>query len=428
MSNYPLFSLLSVAAMVVPAGGNEALDYIDGVQGSSNWVSYTPYPGSVSSSAKAKSKVVRKFDYSERWPLSVPPVVTPYRNQDNPYVQEFSVTGLLEWRWEDTSFDVKAGEPRRGVRGTGVRRARLGAMVKAFYNTEVEVSALVDGDGDYEGIDKLQATVDLSDKVAVRMGKFRPPFSLEYSQDPSVRWTPEMSALNRQIVPGNSLGVLFAGAGEHWDWGLGYFGGDLDKNLPGIGSNGYLLGKLAYTTQGSSEANPQGSFQRLHLDYIYNFETESSQAIPLAYRHLFAAGVQISSGNLDFLSDFMLADGDNAEAWGATLLGAYWLVEDAIRLVGRYHYASSSDEDNLAVFYGVPDGVTDTLGPLFGVPGGGVVIGNQLHSFYGGLNYHLLEDNLILSTGIEYQLLKSAMNEDFKLDSFTWQFGGRLAF
>ena len=55
--------------------------------------------------------------------------------------------------------------------------------------------------------------------------------------------------------------------------------------------------------------------------------------------------------------------------------------------------------------------------------------GDELHSFYGGLNFHIFGDYLLLQTGLEYRILKnneSLTEPDY--DSWLWQAGGRAAF
>ncbi|MDB4538033.1 hypothetical protein N9230_05420, partial [Akkermansiaceae bacterium] len=119
-----------------------------------------------------------------------------------------------------------------------------------------------------------------------------------------------------------------------------------------------------------------------------------------------------------------LAKGNDQTAWGVTAAGGYWLVEDAVRLVGRYHYAKSREDGGVLVGWGVPGTGTDA-GQPFGSPLS--TSASELHSIYGGLNFHLFEDNLLLGTGLEYRNLSGVVGEgDF--DSWGWNTWARFAF
>jgi hypothetical protein len=137
-----------------------------------------------------------------------------------------------------------------------------------------------------------------------------------------------------------------------------------------------------------------------------------------------STGIEVSSDRFDFGGDFLLAKGDRNTAWGMTLTGRYWILQDAVRFVGRYNYADSDDPGGLSVGYGVPGALGDSTQPMLGY--GTVLTGDELHNFYAGLDWHIIKDYFLLSTGAELKLLDNEMGADSS--TFFWRTGGRVAF
>ncbi|MGJ8724996.1 MAG: porin [Roseibacillus sp.] len=413
---------------------NEALDLLEG-KISAEEVTVTELlkekkEESVEAEWKKKEKVLRDDrDYSQRWKNRLAPIGVVYENGDNPLVQRVAIDGLAEW-------GITAGEiePDRGattkLNDSQLKRLRLGGMMRAFYNTDLEGRVVADGDG-YQGVDTLKATVQVNEALTVEAGKFRPPFSQEYRQDPNVRVAPGLSPIVAQMAPSNTMGVRVGVVNGPWEAGLGWFSGDLDKNIPGFDGGGFVLANLSYTFDGElvvgwedEDAVAPPGHQRWHLDYLYNTSEKEGGSLPNSYRHLVSTGIEVSSGDFDFGGDFLLANGDVDTAWGMTLTGRYWLVEDAIRMVGRYNYADTDDPGGLSVGYGVPGALGDSTQPLLGYSN--VLQGDEFHSFYLGLDWHVLQDYLMFSTGVELKLLKDEINGDNS--GLFWHTGGRAAF
>lgn len=432
-------SLLVILAWApaAPAPGNEALELLENTgRGAGSPRGAELLAGSGTPVRKESGGAA---DYTMRWLTHLPPLWLLYEDDSNPVVQAATLTGMFDWRLDTANIKPEGGGgPDREVDSSGARRARLGAVLRAFYNTDLEGGVVFDGDGDYHGLDKLKATVHVGDDLSLAFGKFRPPFSLEYTQDPGMRMVPELSPLTAQVVPANSLGVMVDGRSGDWEWGLGWFSGDVSRTIPDVTGDGYLLAKVGYTFQGppGGETNASGEavaeddleqdvFQRWHLDYIYNLDKEGSRSIPGGYEHLLATGIQTSHGRFDFLGDFLLANGKDQTAWGLTLQGAYWLLEDAVRAVVRYSYGDTDEPGGLMMGWGVPSPDSDSVHPFrFPV----VETGDESHSFYGGLNFHVLGDHVVIQVGGEYRLLKNAAAGVPDLGSWLWQFGGRAAF
>ena len=434
-----LVGVLGLVVVGLPAHGIDALDLLEG---GDDPIKTLPSLKPLESAPVADGTSWDE-DYSWRWLASLPPLWT-LKLDGNAVVQEAALTGLFEWRYEAGTIEADGGNiPDQEVDSIEARRMRLGTVLRAFYNTDLEGELVFGGEGEYYGVSKLKATVHLTDDLAFSVGKFRPPFTQEYTQDPSMRAVPELSSLVAQIVPTNSLGVMASGHVGKWDWGAGWFSADRSRNIPGIEGSGFILAKVGYTFQGKQggdrgDALPLASggdaasgeeeataYQRWYLDYIYNLDHGEMTSILGGHEHLLATGIQVSTGPFDLQGDFILANGDINTAWGMTLQGSYWLLEDAIRAVARYSYADSDDDNALLAGYGIPSGLTDTGHP-FQYPV--VISGDEIHSFYGGLNFHIFGDYIVLQAGTEYRLIKNQVANTPDISSWFWHVGGRAGF
>lgn len=420
---------LAALALVVaarPAGANEALDLLEANPGSGVGTVRVTGPDPAASREETLDPGTVDPSLPRRWNTELQPSFKIRLTEAEPVVSEVAARGLFEWRMEGGELSLEDGGDTK-IDSSRLRRARLGLALLAYYDTEIQIEGLFDGGGSYRGLETLKARIPVGGDRALTLGKFPPPFTLEYAQDPAVRWFHEMSPLVTQIVPASSLGALLEGHEGNWDWKGGWFSGNADRDLPSFDGNGYVLAGVGYSINGPAGGDAGGTgYQRWHFDYIHNFDKMRSESVPLGYEHLVATGFQLSSGRLDFMGDFLLAKGDAGSVWGMSLAGGYWLMDDALRLVARYDYASSDDLGGVLAGWGVPRSGSDAVQP-FAYPE--LRAGGELQSIYSGLNLHLFDHNLILSSGLEFRTLSDVIDADGDtIDSWIWQAGGRLAF
>ena len=302
------------------------------------------------------------------------------------------------------------GPDRSG--GGSLRRARFTGLMGLFYKGTAEASVLVEEDSSWGGVDRLSMRYYAADDIAVTAGKFRPPVGYFYATDPTMREIPTLPALTRQVAPGNSTGIYVDGYGTNLDWGLGWFSGDLDKNIPGISGSGYFVGHLGYTFYRKPE---ETEVSRWYLDWTYNNEGDSSEAIAGGSRHVWMTGLHFLRNGHSLVGELTVAHGGElGSAWGLTLQDSWWLYQDHLKLVARYQYVSAGDS---AVDPAMVTG-PDDLGALeigYGAPNSGsgatrysagrdTVRANEFHSLYAGVNWNFLEQHARLHTGAEYNL------------------------
>jgi hypothetical protein len=418
--------------MTAAAHGNEALDVLEGKTNAAD----VPLPPTAEEAAASEEVIPLATD--EWAPSPLDPVwsrAVLFEDPSNPWVQQLAISGLFHWSgaWGEATPE---GGKEVDLDGTRTRRARLGARLRAFRNTEIEAVAEFAGDSNYNGIERLKGTTRFLDNAFVSYGKMRPGFTAEYRTEPQQLLTPERSFLVNMVAPASTMGLMVGQDTNRWDWGLGWFSSDNDSNLGGIEGDGFLLANLAYEAYVKGEGGPVRT--RWHLDYIYNFDGERSPAIPRydvagrrsangnqliarnpGFRHLVSTGVEVEQGNFGFTGDFILVNG-GTNAWGLSLTPSYWVLPGTLRLVGRYHYADTDDAAGLVGGMGVGSDPYFDATPVF--------VGDEYHSFYLGANLHLYRDELVIMNGLEHVLLKDQQGAGFDTDAWIWHSGARLSF
>ena len=169
-------------------------------------------------------------------------------------------------------------------------------------------------------------------------------------------------------VPRNGI-VAEASPAELRD-AVARFGDTLKEDRPhgllasGIEDGTFLQVGIAHSDNGGSPASGRARLNRWHVDYIYNFDPSKAEAVPNGYRHLLAAGLQFSEGKMDLMGDVSLANGEDSSVLGLSVNGAYWLLEDAVRLVGRWDFAVSDDPGGVYSGWGVPASGAEAVQPF----------------------------------------------------------------
>lgn len=433
-----LFPLLLLCGF---AHANDALDVLEGKKNASD----IPLPPAAPDESEDGEVSRENVVYIEpQWaPSPLDPVWSRailFEDAGNPWVQQVAVTGFFEWQAAFGKAEVDEVEttPSKDVDldGSLTRRARLGARLRAFRNTDIEASAEFAGDGNYRGIERLSARTEIVPGASVKYGKFRPTFSAEYSTEDAYLPYPDRSMFVNMIAPESTLGILFNRSGENLDYGFGWFSSDEDPDLPGIEGAGFLAFNLSRTFVELSGKTPMRT--RWHLDYLYNLDRLGSQSIPRydvagrasanggqivnqnpAFRQLISTGVTIDQGDFSFTGDFMFAGGTYS-AWGLTLGPSYWVLPGTLNLVGRYHYAGTNEPGGLIATMGASSDPGFDDSPFF--------VGDEYHSFYLGANLHLYEDQMLLMSGFEQILLKDEAGGNFNTEATIWHTGAKVSF
>jgi hypothetical protein len=435
-------TLLPLAALLGTLHANEALDILEGKKDANDVVVAPPageapiLSGAVGTPS-ADGKVTKPFVPSEPSAFSkksheiFDPIwskTTLIKDEENPYVQELTMIGLFEatGAWGKVETTTATTTTQRNLDDIAMRRAQLGARMKAFYRTEVTGIVEMAGNSRMNGIQTLKARTEISENTGVTIGKFRPLSTQENGTPDGELLTNERSLMSNMIAPADSLGVMFDAKNKDWTYQLGWFSGDYSDMIPNVKDNGFINAGMAYETIGKTETGvPLRS--RWYLNLLHNLDKDGSEVLPrhphgssAYYDDIVSTGFAIQQDRFGLQGDFTIARGDK-NAWGFTLTPSYWIMPNTIQLVGRYHYADTDQINALSGGYGTS---TD---PFFS-GNESVINGDEYHSFYFGANVHLYENRMILSNGIEYSIFKDELDSGDETKSLLWQSGARLSF
>lgn len=438
MRFFPFHFLLLAAPF---AHANEALDVLEGKIDANSVI--LP-PREVPEGGEAAEERVENIIYLEpEWQPSPLDGIWSrsilYENLANPWVQQFAVTGQYDATasFGEADTDPSGLTPAQStdLDGTRTRRARLGARIRAFNNTEIEAVGEFAGDTQYRGVERLKGYTQFSESTGITYGKFRPNFGTESRVEPSLSPYPYRGTLPNMVAPPGSLGVSFHHIGQNFDYDLGWFSSDFDPDFGSMGGDGMLNFSLSRTFHDGIGNTPART--KWHVDYLHNFDAGRSnpQGYDIAgrtsangnqlivqnpaYRHLFSVGVKMDMERTSLSGDFQYAKGDSS-VWGLTLGATHWLMPGTLNLVGRYQYAASNDALGVVAAPGNSGDLRYDSSPFFA--------GDEYHSFYLGTNLHLYKDSLLIRNGVEYMILNDEVGQSFNTEAFTWQTGAQISF
>ncbi len=420
---------------------NDVLDALEGKKKSSE-INVPPAPGLPGAPARdaAGALVYPEMAYPPSPLDGIREKSVVYENDSNPWVQRMAVTAYFD---QQASFGKAEVEevglvPGKTVDldGTYTRRARLGARIRAFRNTDIEANYEFAGDTDDQGIERLKVRTEFMPDTTVTFGKFRPDFGTEYTTEPEDSLYPDRAMLANMIAPDTTLGLALAYRRKGWEFGLGWFSGDSNRNIPGIEGDGSLLINIKRTLVEKSDSSLMRA--TWHFDYLHNFDGNFSGTIPRfdiagkraangnqlvannpIFHDLVSTGILLDRGRFSFMGDFMLANGDG-NAYGVTLAPSYWAIPGWLDIVGRYHYAVSDAAGGLITTLGTSSDPAFNDSPFF--------IGDEYNSVYLGTNIHLYRDQIILKGGLEYGLLTDQQGAGFDTELLIWHTGARISF
>ena len=425
-----------IALLLAPcAQANEALDVLEGRKKASE-INLPPPPEGSPAAHEAVKTIPLEF-IDPGWGASpLDPVwsrATLFNDEENPWLQQLAITGFFDWRITSGDAEVNV-PPDSDLDGSRTRRARLGARLRAFRNTDIEASYEMAGSGANSGIDRLSARTSVRPNTHITYGKFQPNLGIESTIRPESSPFPERSALTNMVVPATTLGFRMDRRSGPWDYAVGWFTGDEPDDLPDIKGDGFLTLNLGHTTLSAVGDAIQRT--RWHLDYLHNFDASRNMAgydiagrrsanggqlvsRNPAFRHLLSTGFTIEHDRFSFLGDIMIAKGDTT-VWGLTMGPTWWAVPGTLKIVGRYQYAGSDDPSSIVTGMGSTSDLRFDNAPFF--------VGDEYQSFYLGANLHLYQNRLLLHTGVENIIFSDENGAGFDTDAWLWQSGARLSF
>lgn len=342
-----------------------------------------------------------------------------YADQDNPYIQSFSLVG----RYHGQYWSVDSEDNRDD--GWENRRMYLGFNAKLFqqFTLEVQISINDDFDPLYKSLyDAFIKWENSADNFEINVGRLDYVYTgMERSTSSKKIKTMERALLVNQIMPGEVVGIYAKGTSGSLSYQTGLFSGSIEDEFTSFkGGFAALLG-FGYAMPLFYDKGT------LHLDYLYNNCNEDNNAFK-PYEHIVSLWHQGQRGPLGIDVDFTMANSvdDSSDVFGLTLLPYYDLAHsmllsgDKLQLALRYHYSSSSDEHGLNFNKRYEQKVAHGKGDAY-------------NSYYLGLNYFIYQQKLKLMAGVEYFHMAGVADDDSntmdtnkKVDGWSFIFGVRL--
>jgi hypothetical protein len=365
------------------------------------------------------------------WYQSKPGIL--YKNAENPILQGFQISGRFQYQaayldGEDVNgrdFNDTYDEYRR------VRIETKTDFLK-FFSANIKLNMVNDdrrngGDLDwgYDVFDEAIFSFDIKkafgacalDSLKLNYGRHKFNMTEEVHMSSKEILTIERSAIANKLYGANSrpTGVTLDGALGNWSATIGFFSGEDDSEFIG----GWNDGQAYYL----SVAHKTTDELRFIFDFVGNDQAGDDDF--LGYDWATALNAVYEKDNFGLLSTLVV--GENADGtpdqggtfYGFVVMPWYWIIEDKLQAVMQYQYAGASESE----------GIRNNSRYVRAEHSAGVDVnsgrGDELHTLYTGLNYHICGDNAKIMGGIEYSALQTPAGD---VNALTYLIGFRTFF
>ena len=355
-----------------------------------------------------------------------------YRKKKNPWIDEVKISGKFHYQFgrvqgndvRGNAFDNNFDE---------FRRARVAAEVSFLKYFEAEVGInLVDDrrfeagpgnslDWGYDTFDTIAIEFNLGkalgkgpfDDIKVAYGRMKLKVSEEVHTSSNDIKVIERGLLSDRLGGNQSRPTGFTLELEKGDWNvvLGLFSNeDSSSSLADWDEGVFYYGSLEWQVSDD---------WLIQLDHVQGNANKTSDA--LGYDHGTSLAFIYDSKRWGVTTNFIYGKNSDAQEsdplrggdfYGGLVTPWVWIVKDRLQLVGRYEYARSEETEGLRLrnryaraLHSPPDIDLDNG------------YGDELHSFYVGLNWHLCDDGMKIMTGISQDLF-SARTDDITATTY----------
>lgn len=335
---------------------------------------------------------------------------TLYKNKENPILQSFQVGGRLQYQAAYVDGEDVNGRDFNDTYDD-YRRARIETKTEflKYFSAKVAWNLVSDRrfagedlEWGYDTFDEAVFSFDIKkafgagplDALKVNYGRFKFNMTEEVHMSSKEIPTIERSAIANKLYGANSrpTGVTLDGELGKWSATLGLFSGEDDSEFIGGWNDGqaYYLSAAHQTTEAL----------RFVFDFVQNDRAGNDDF--LGYEWATAFNGIYEEGRFGALATVVLGENNDASGGsfhGVVLMPWYWILEDQLQAVLQYQYAGASEAQGIRtnsryVRAEHSTGVSVNSGR-----------GDELHTLYAGLNYHLCGHNAKVMGGIEYTSL-----------------------
>jgi hypothetical protein len=357
---------------------------------------------------------------------------TIYKNKENPYLQSLQIAGRVQYQASYVDGEDRNGRDFNDTY-SDFRRVRIESKTEflQFFTIKAGLNMVADGrrsgadlDWGYQDFDEAYIAFDIKkafgagalDSLNVQYGRHKFNMTEEVHMSSKEMYTVERSAIANKLYGANSrpTGVTLNGSLGAWSATLGVFSGEDDSEFIG----GWGDGQAYYL----SMAYQQNDSLRYVLDFVQNDQSGADDF--LGYEWATAFNVIYSDGPFGVLGTVVLGENNAAGVRGGSFHGLvampwYWIMEDKLQAVFQYQYSGSSESQGIRTNSRY---VRSQHSPGVNVNGGR---GDELHTFYAGLNYLVCGDNAKIMAGIEYAALDNPAGD---VDALTYSMAFRMFF
>jgi hypothetical protein len=355
-----------------------------------------------------------------------------YENKENPWIQSFQIGGRFQYQAAYLEGDDVNGRDFNDTYDE-YRRVRFDTEIKflKYFGADFIVNMVNDGrpggndlDWGYDTFDIAVFSFDIKkafgagplDDLKLNYGRFKFNMTEEVHMSSKKILTIERSAIANKLYGANSrpTGVTLDAALGDWSGTVGVFSGEDDSEFIG----GWNDGEAYYLTL----AHQTTDEWRLGLDFVINNEAGNDDYLGYAWAGAFNAIYE--KDRFGTLATVVLGENNDTGIRGGSfhslmVMPYYWLVEDRLQAVVQYEYLGASESEGIRTNSRY---VRAQHSPGVNVNDGR---GDQLHTLYAGLNYHICGDNLKIMTGIEYASLDTPAGD---VDALTYLVAFRTYF
>jgi len=349
-----------------------------------------------------------------------------YKNNDNPYIQEWKIFGRMHYQTGSISGEGADGGSFHDNFDT-FRRMRIGTSLKfaqyfkAVFRTQLVADSRYKGgelnwgipEKEWASFDevflrfnaKKAFNIDGLDKLDITYGRQKFLMSAEAHESSKRIKTIERSAIANTVYLG-ALPVGLTISGKKGSWAVNgsiYSDTWAETRADSVfgdwsGGEGYLLNVIK-TLDNNDE---------IIFDYLYHnddngpgkndFFFNKKWAVSLAY--------QGERGPWGFMVNVIGGDHGKQDKksregafYGAVAQGTYWLIDDKLEAVGMYQWQGSTEEEGVVAY--------SKDFAASGGHGGDVNKGrgDSHHMLYAGVNWYLCGDHSKIMLGVEYDNL-----------------------
>lgn len=347
---------------------------------------------------------------------------TLYKDDQNPYLQEFKLRG----RYQGQYWDVDADQGSQS--NWEDRRSRFGFDARLF-EKQMEVRLdfqSSDGfDVFYDGLVDAYIRWKPNDWLSITAGKQQPYIAqYDWLNSNIAQPTFERSQVFGQLGINRATGLAVEGKAADFTWRGGVYSNDTPNSTGGSGSFGDgefgdFDGGVSFTLGAGYDFEDTLDFDKAEvwIDWLHS-DRQDDDTVLGKYDDVVSSTFMLKQGPAALVIEGFYArggDGTNSDVFGFYIEPTYDVIPKTLQLVGRYSYSNSE-------------------GPL-GVQGqaryertvaANKGLGDSYNALYAGAQYFIYGDKLKLMAGAEWAWLDHRGGDSY--DGATLLSGVRFSF